>query len=122
MYRVHYYTDRNGNSPVKDYLNDLASKNDKDSRIKANKILEHIAHLKELGHHLREPHAKYLGNDLWELRPIRNRILYTAWDGNRFVLLHIFQKDTQKTPRQEIERAKRNLADLRERGLDNYEE
>ena len=122
MYRIRFYKDRNGNSPVKDHLDELLSRSDKNSRINANKILEHFAHLKELGHHLREPYAKYLGDDLWELRPIRNRILYTAWDGNSFVMLHIFQKDTQKTPRQEIEQAKRNLADLRERGLDDDEE
>lgn len=28
-----------------------------------------------------------------------------------FVLLHVFMKQTQKTPLREIERAKRNLAD-----------
>ncbi|MBD5451669.1 MAG: hypothetical protein HDR25_03405 [Lachnospiraceae bacterium] len=32
-------------------------------------------------------------------------------NGNGFVLLHVFRKQTQKTPRREIERAKKNLND-----------
>jgi len=39
-----------------------------------------------------------------------------------FVLLHHFMKQTQKTPTREIEQAKRELADLKERGLDHEEE
>lgn len=34
-----------------------------------------------------------------------------------FVLLHRFMKKTQKTPAREIEQAKRELADLIERGV-----
>ena len=122
MYEVQYYKDKNGKSPIKDYLNHLsglAAKGDKDSRIKANQITAHILQLEKLGHRLREPYAKNLGDGIWELRPIRDRILYVAWENNSFVLLHIFKKDTQKTPKREVEQAKRNLADLRERGLDS---
>lgn len=38
MYQVYFYKTPNGNQPVLDYLTDLLSKKDKDSRIKANKI------------------------------------------------------------------------------------
>ena len=34
---------------------------------------------------------------------------------NKFVILHHFKKRTRKTPRKEIERAKRNLYDYLER-------
>ena len=37
--------------------------------------------------------------------------------GRRYVLLHQFVKKTQKTPAREIEKAKRELADIIERGL-----
>ena len=120
MYEVSHYKDRNGRSPIKDYidrLNNLAAKGDKDSHIKAGQIAAHIVRLERLGHRIREPYAKNLGNGLWELRPIRDRILYAAWENNSFILLHIFKKDTQKTPKREIEQAKRNLADIRERRL-----
>jgi len=119
MYRVFTYKDKNGNSPIDRYIDELMSKGDKDSRINANKILEYIAFLEHYGQQAREPYVKHLDGDIWELRPIRNRILYAAWDGNSFILLHLFKKDTQKTPRREIEQAKRNLADYRERGIDN---
>jgi phage-related protein len=55
---------------------------------------------------------KHLEGEIWELRPIRDRILFAAWTENRFVLLHQFMKKTQKTPRREIEQAKNNLADF----------
>ena len=96
MFDVFAYKDKNGKSPVMDYLKTLTDKSDKSSRIKANKILEHIEYLKKYGHHAREPYAKHLYGDIWELRPIRDRILYAAWDGNKFILLHIFKKDTKK--------------------------
>ena len=44
-----------------------------------------------------------------------------AWLDGSFVLLHHFVKKTQKTPRREIEKAKRELKDLKERGLSNEE-
>jgi len=115
MYEVFTYTDKNGNSTIDNYIDELMSKNNKDSRINANKILEYIAYLEQYGAQAREPYAKHLDGEIWELRPIRNRILYAAWDGNRFILLHLFKKDTQKTPRREIEQAKRNLTEYRER-------
>ena len=31
MYKVYFYRDRNGKSPIADYLRELASKKDKDS-------------------------------------------------------------------------------------------
>lgn len=68
-------------------------------------------------YHYGEPYIKHLEADIWELRPIRDRILFVAWKGNSFVLLHHFVKKTQKTPRREIEKAKRELDDLRKRGI-----
>ena len=57
------------------------------------------------------------GGDLWELRPIRDRIFFVAWHEGSFVLLHHFMKKTVKTPPREIEQARRELADLKERGV-----
>lgn len=55
--------------------------------------------------------------NLWELRPLRDRIFFVTWENDGFVLLHHFQKTTQKTPRREIEQALREIEDLKERGL-----
>ena len=116
MFKVFFYKDKNGESPIADYLQALAAKSDKDSRIKLNKIYEYTKYLSESGAQVKEPYAKHLDGEIWELRPIRDRILYAAWDGQSFILLHHFMKDTRKTPRREIEQAKHNLADYRGRG------
>jgi phage-related protein len=117
LYSIHFYRDRNGKEPVAEYLRALASKNDKDSRIKMNKILDYVRILSEYGKQAGEPYMKHLDGDIWELRPLRDRILFVAWQENGFVLLHTFMKKTQKTPAREIEKAKKELADLIERGV-----
>ena len=47
MYKIEFYSDQNGKEPVLQYLDELASKNDKDSRIKLNKIRDYMKILKE---------------------------------------------------------------------------
>ena len=119
MYKVFYYKDKNGKSPVAEYLRELSAKRDKESRIKSNKISDYIEYLVKEGKNAGEPYIKHLDGNIWELRPIRDRILFAAWDGQSFILLHHFMKKTQKTPQSEIDQAKRKLADIRERGIDN---
>ena len=68
-----------------------------------------------------EPYVKHLEGEIWELRPLRDRILFAAWDGKNYILLHHFMKKTQKTPHREIEQAKANLADWKEGSVDNDE-
>lgn len=116
MYDIRFYTDKDGNKPVLDYLRKLAKKNDKDSRIKANKIRDYIRILKEYGTAIGEPYIKHIDGDIWELRPIRDRIFFAEWTGESFLLISQFVKKTQKTPRREIEKAKRLLGEYRERG------
>ncbi len=119
MYKVYFYKNRSGKEPVKDYIAELAGRKDKDSRVKLNKIRDYIKALSEYGTQIGEPYVKHLDGDIWELRPLRDRILFVAWNGGSFVLLHHFKKKTQKTPAREIEKAKRELADLNERGRNN---
>ncbi|MCM1268822.1 MAG: type II toxin-antitoxin system RelE/ParE family toxin [Bacteroidales bacterium] len=119
MYQIHFYRDRSGKEPVIDYMRKLANKRDKDSRIKLNKIQDYIEALRLHGIAVGEPYIKHLDGDIWELRPLRDRILFVAWEKGSFVMLHQFMKKTQKTPAREIKKAKRELADLKERGLNN---
>ncbi|MBE8951849.1 MAG: type II toxin-antitoxin system RelE/ParE family toxin [Quinella sp. 1Q7] len=115
MYKIIFYEDRKGRSPVRDYTNRLALRNDKDSRIKFLKIKRDIEFLISHGTRIGEPVVKHLRGEIWELRPLRDRILFAAWIGDSFVLLHTFQKTTQKTPPDEIEKAERALEDFKER-------
>ncbi|MEG1892106.1 MAG: type II toxin-antitoxin system RelE/ParE family toxin [Clostridia bacterium] len=115
MFNIVFYQDASGKSSVQDYLDALGSRKDKDSRIKLNKILEYVYILRELGTRAGEPYVKHLAGEIWELRPLRDRILFAAWVDGQFVLLTQFMKQTQQTPKREIERAIRALADLKER-------
>ena len=114
MYEIYFYRDRSGREPVLDYMRALNNRNDKESRINLTKIREYVKILSEKGTRAGEPYMKHLMDDIWELRPVKNRILFAAWRQDGFVLLHIFVKKTQKTPRREIEQAKRELAYLEE--------
>ena len=117
MYDIHFYKNKNGKRPVLEYLRKLAKGSDKNSRIKLNKLNDYIQQLSKGGTSIGEPYIKHLDGDIWELRPLRDRILFAAWDGKKFILLHHFMKSTRKTPPREIKQAKRNLADIKERGL-----
>lgn len=119
MHKIYFYKDAKGSEPVLDYINELAKKCDKDSRIKLNKIQDYIQILSEYGTQVGEPYIKHIDSDIWELRPLRDRILFVGWKNGGYVLLHHFMKKTQKTPVREIEQAKRELADLKERGMND---
>lgn len=116
-YSIYFYKDKNGKEPVLEYIKDLLSKKDKNSRIKASKIQDYINILSEHGTRAGEPFIKHIDGEIWELRPQRDRIFFVAWVNDSFVLLHYFMKKTQKTPSKEIEQAKRELNDLKKRGL-----
>ncbi|MBR4079820.1 MAG: type II toxin-antitoxin system RelE/ParE family toxin [Christensenellaceae bacterium] len=115
MHNIIFYRDKNGNEPVYEYIKGLREKGDKDSRIKSQKILEYLDVLSIHGKAAGEPYIKHLDGEIWEIRPLRDRILFAAWVDDSFVLLHHFMKKTQKTPQREISKAKRLLADFRER-------
>ena len=116
MHPILFYCDKHGRVPVKEYLDELAAKNNKDSKIKLKKIQDYMNILKQYGTMAGEPYIKHLDGAIWELRPLRDRILFVAWHKGSFVLLHSFMKKTQKTPAREIDKAKRELADLKVRG------
>ncbi|MBQ6986008.1 MAG: type II toxin-antitoxin system RelE/ParE family toxin [Oscillibacter sp.] len=119
MHPIHFYKDKSGKSPVREYVEELASKSDKDSRIRLNKIRDYVKALSLYGLQLGEPYMKHIGGEIWELRPVRDRVFFVGWTDGGFVLLHHFAKKTRKTPAREIAQAKRELADLKERGVDD---
>lgn len=116
MYEIVFYKDRVGNEPVYEYMLELQNCKSKDSRIKLTKIREYVKALSYNGTYLPDTYVKHLDGEIWELRPLRDRILFAAVLGGRFILLHSFVKKTQKTPAREIAQAKRELADFIERG------
>jgi len=122
MFKVRFFKDKSGREPIKEYITGLAAKNNKENRIRLQKIRDYLKYLSEQGKKAQPPYVKHLDGEIYELRPIRDRILFAAWDNDSFILLHHFMKKTQKTPQREIDQAKRNLSDIRERSKDNEEE
>jgi len=117
MYDVIFYSDNRGREPTAEFISELRQKSltDKSARINFSKIVAYIDLLCEKGTRVGEPVVKHLHGDIWEIRPLDNRILFAHYKGNIYILLHYFTKKTNKTPQGEITQAKRNLADYIER-------
>lgn len=113
-HEIFFYKDKNGKEPVREFIEELSKKNTKDSRINLNKIQDYIQILVKLGKAAGEPYIKHLESDIWELRPLRNRIFFVGYINDSFVLLHHFVKKTQKTPKKEILKAKKEYQEILE--------
>ena len=111
MFEVVIFKNRKGESSVKTRIDELKkrSTNDKQARVSPNKIHSYIAVLERCGTRAGEKFTKHIEGDIWELRPLNDRIFFFCWVNKKIVLLHSFIKKTQKTPRREIEQAKRNM-------------
>ena len=64
MYSIKFYRDNDGKEPVKEYLIELAKKQDKSSRINLNKIRDYIKALSIHGKLLGEPYIKHLDGEI----------------------------------------------------------
>ena len=113
MYKIEFYEKPDGTSDIWDFLEKLRLKahTNKDVRIQLKQIRLHIQLLQENGTRLPNSITKHLIEDIWELRPGNNRVLYFYHKEDTFVLLHHFRKKTQKTPMSELEKAKRERND-----------
>lgn len=103
-YNIIMYQKANGEKPVEKFLDELNVK------VRA-RVMRMIKILKENGTRLREPYSKNLGDGIFELRiqqgNNRLRVLYFFIQGNNIVLTNGFVKKTQKTPKKELEKAKK---------------
>ena len=117
IYNVVFYEDINGKSELYDEIIELTKKatTDKDARIQIKQINYYIDLLKRSGIQLSKNIAKHISEEIWELRPGNNRILYFYFEKNTFVLLHMFRKKSKKTPIKEIEKAKVECNDYKRR-------
>lgn len=111
-FTVEFYEKTNGETPVEDFLNSL----DKKMR---SKMLMILTVLGEKGNQMREPYSKYLEDGIFEVRgkvgSDISRVLYFFYYGGKIVLTNGFIKKTQKTPPDEIRKAKAYREDYMER-------
>ncbi|HHW39361.1 MAG TPA: type II toxin-antitoxin system RelE/ParE family toxin [Bacillales bacterium] len=106
------YMKPNGEIPIVDYLQSLPPKHEA-------KVVRSIQLLEEFGPEIGMPHVRTLDDGIFELRTKFSsnifRSLFFHWYDNKLVLTHGFTKKTQKTPTQEIDRAKRYREDFIQR-------
>ena len=112
MFEVEYYEKSDGSHPAEEYI---LSENIK---LRA-KIFKNLDLLAELGNYLKEPYSKNLGDGIFELRTQvgndASRVLYFFIIGKKIILTNGFRKKTNKTPREEIELAKKYRNDYMKR-------
>ena len=117
MYIVEFYEDKNGESEIRNYIEQLVeeAKTNKNARVNKDKIFAYIKALQEYGTRIGNPIVKHIEGNLWELRPLSNRIFFFYWKDNKFVLVHYYIKKSQKAPKKEIKKAMNNIKDWIER-------
>lgn len=102
-FEILFYDKPNGEEPAKEFLLSL------DVKMRA-KMLRTIEMLQNNGYDLREPYSKSLGDGILELRAKVgsdiSRVMYFFLVGRKAILTNGFIKKTQKTPKEEIARAK----------------
>ncbi len=107
-FEIVFYKTENGKNPVEDFLNEL---NDK---MRAKMLLS-IRIVREKGYQARIPYSEELEDGIFELRAKVgsdiSRVLYFFVIGRKIILTNGFIKKSQKTPKSEIERAKKYRAD-----------
>ena len=111
---VIFYEKEDGTIPIVDFMATL------DSGMRA-KVTRTLKLLQARGYTLRAPHSKELPDGIMELRITFggniSRVLYFFIVGNTAVVTNGFIKKSQKTPAEEMQRAKRYRADYQRRYL-----
>ncbi len=81
------------------------------------RFIRYVERMEVFGPDLGLPHTRALGGGLFELRFKAEegiaRIFYCTIINRRIVILHHFIKNTQKTPRKELELAQSRLKELK---------
>ena len=103
-FEVVFYDKPDGSEPVREFLSSV------DTKMRA-RILRMIDILAKNGTALRMPYSEHLGDGIFEIR-IKSgsdisRVLYFFVIGRKIVLTNGFIKKTTKTPKNEIETAKK---------------
>ncbi|MGN1457683.1 MAG: type II toxin-antitoxin system RelE/ParE family toxin [Acutalibacteraceae bacterium] len=115
-FEVMFYEKSDGTKPVEEFLDSL------DIKMRA-KMLKTIVMLKNNGYELREPYSKSLSDGIFELRTQVGtditRVLYFFVVGKKAILTNGFIKKTNKTPPNEIEKAKQYRSEYLSREEEN---
>lgn len=111
---VAFYKTPAGNEPVRDWLKELP-------QVDRKTIGEDIKAV-EIAWPMGVPLVKKLDDDLWEVRTILpnkiSRVFFTVWQGF-MVLLHGIIKKSQKTPKEDLDLAKKRRNEVLKGGIED---
>ena len=100
--KVVYFVTESGRRPVEEFVNSLNIRSQR-------RFFDVVELLETFGRSLAFPHAKYIGEEIFELRyeSIEGaiRVLYFFFDREKAVLTNGFIKKSNKTPRKEKDKA-----------------
>ena len=112
QFQVEFYETEDGRTPTQEFLDSLEPKMNA-------KMVGLMEILEEKGYSLREPYSAPLEDGIFELRAVQgsniSRALFFFYVEGRIVITHGFIKKTQKTPRAQIELAKKYRNDFLKR-------
>jgi phage-related protein len=112
QFHVEFYETEDGRTPTQEFLDSLEPKMNA-------KMVGLMEILEEKGYSLREPYTGPLEDGIFELRAVQgsniSRALFFFFIEGRIVITHGFIKKTQKTPRAQIELAKKYRDDFLKR-------
>ena len=107
--KIIFYIKQNGKCPVKEFIDQLQTKD-------RAKILACLKSVEDLG--LESPRVQFrqIRGQLWEIK-IRSisagfRLFYVRIKSNTLILLHAYQKQSQKAPKNEIEVAEKRMFEV----------
>ena len=112
QFRVEFYETEDGKIPTQDFLDSLPPKMNA-------KMVGLMEVLEDKGFSLREPYSAPLEDGIFELRAVQSsnitRAFFFFYLNGRIIITHGFVKKTQKTPRTQIELAKKYRTDFLKR-------
>lgn len=85
MYEIEFYQRADGREPTREYLEQLgkAARQNKDAKIRYKKVIEYMSVLERIGTRCGTPFVKFIGNSIWELRPVNDRYFFAYWKNNK---------------------------------------
>jgi phage-related protein len=106
--KVSYYTTASGRRPVVEYIKELQKK-EKAELIGALEMIE------KYGFDAPRVTFRQIRGKLWEIkieRGLSHCVFYASVTSQEIVLLHAYQKKSQKAPNKEIELAERRMREI----------
>ena len=102
---VEFYVDARGKSPIQEFVERMQAR----ERVSVARAIDLLT---LFGPRLGMPHARQVEGKLWELRAGSGRLFYFLYIERRVIILHGYQKKSQRAPTKEIETGLRRMNDF----------